>query len=45
MGGKPEDGLAYTLISNKADHHVHSMFANEKPGDRRDSGILDINTL
>ena len=36
MGGKPEDDLAYTLISNKAYKHVRSMFADEKLGDRRD---------
>jgi len=36
LGGKPEDDLAYTLISNKAYNHVRSMFANEKLGDRRD---------
>ena len=35
-GGKPEDDLAYTLISNKAYKHVHSMFTDEKLGDRRD---------
>jgi hypothetical protein len=36
MGGKPEDDLAYTLISSKAYKHVRSMFADEKLGDRRD---------
>ncbi len=36
LGGKPEDDLAYTLISNKAYKHVRSMFANEQLGDRRD---------
>ena len=29
MGGKPEDDLAYTMISNKAFKNVTSMFANE----------------
>ncbi|MCP3866649.1 MAG: fatty acid cis/trans isomerase [Gammaproteobacteria bacterium] len=36
LGGRPEDDLAYTMISNKAYKHVRSMFANEKLGDRRD---------
>ena len=36
LGGRPEDDLAYTLISNKAYKHVRSMFADEKLGDRRD---------
>ncbi|MDB4576044.1 fatty acid cis/trans isomerase [bacterium] len=36
MGGKPEDDLAYTMISNKAYKSVSSMFQNESLGDRRD---------
>jgi hypothetical protein len=36
MGGKPEDDLAYSMISNKAYKSVTSMFAGEKLGDRRD---------
>ena len=36
MGGRPEDDLAYTMISNKAYKSVSSMFASEKLGDRRD---------
>ncbi|UCB55920.1 MAG: fatty acid cis/trans isomerase [Thiotrichales bacterium] len=36
MGGKPEDDLAYTMISNKAYKNVTSMFASEKLGNRRD---------
>ncbi len=36
MGGKLEDDLAYTMISNKAYKRVTSMFANEKLVDRRD---------
>jgi hypothetical protein len=36
MGGKPEDDLAYTMISNKAYKSVSSMFSGEKLGDRRD---------
>jgi len=36
MGGKPEDDLAYTMISNKAYKNVTSMFASEKPVDTRD---------
>jgi len=36
MGGKPEDDLAYTMISNKAYKSVSSMFEGEKLGDRRD---------
>lgn len=35
-GGKPEDDLAYTMISNKAYKSVTSMFENESLGDRRD---------
>jgi len=36
MGGKPEDDLAYTMISNKAYHSVTSMFKDESMDDRRD---------
>jgi hypothetical protein len=36
MGGKPEQDLAYTMISNKAYKSVSSMFAGEKLGERRD---------
>jgi len=36
MGGKSEDDLAYTMISNKSYNNVTSMFANEKLGDKRD---------
>jgi hypothetical protein len=36
MGGKAEDDLAYTMISNKAYKSVTSMFEDEKLGDRRD---------
>jgi len=36
MGGKPEDDLAYTMISNKAYKNVTSMFASEKPIEARD---------
>ena len=36
MGGKPEDDLAYTMISNKAYKNVTSMFVNEKAIDARD---------
>jgi len=36
MGGKPEDDLAYTMISNKAYTNVTSMFASEKLIDARD---------
>ncbi|MBT8128131.1 MAG: fatty acid cis/trans isomerase [Gammaproteobacteria bacterium] len=36
MGGKPEEDLAYSMISNKAYKSVTSMFAGEKLGDRRD---------
>ena len=36
MGGKPEDDLVYTMISNKAYKSVSSMFSGEKLGDRRD---------
>ena len=36
MGGRPEDDLAYTMISNKAYKNVTSMFVSEKPVDARD---------
>ncbi len=36
MGAKPEQDLAYTMISNKAYKSVTSMFANERLADRRD---------
>jgi hypothetical protein len=36
MGGKPEDDLAYTMISNKAYKNVTSMFANEEAITSRD---------
>ena len=36
MGGKPEDDLAYSMISNKSYTSVTSMFADEKLIDRRD---------
>jgi hypothetical protein len=36
MGGKPEDDLGYSMISNKAYKSVSSMFENETLGDRRD---------
>jgi len=36
MGGKPEDDLAYSMISNKSYKSVTSMFANESLVDRRD---------
>ena len=36
MGGKPQDDLAYTMISNKAYKRVTSMFANEQLADRRE---------
>ena len=36
MGGKPEQDLAYTMISNKAYKSVTSMFDNEQIADRRD---------
>ena len=36
MGGKPEQDLAYTMISNKAYKSVTSMFASERLVDRRD---------
>jgi hypothetical protein len=35
-GGRPEDDLAYTMISNKAYKSVSSMFENESLEDRRD---------
>jgi hypothetical protein len=36
MGGRPEDDIAYSMISNKAYKSVSSMFEDEKIGDRRD---------
>jgi len=36
MGAKPEQDLAYTMISNKAYKSVTSMFANERLVDRRE---------
>jgi len=36
MGGRPEDDLAYTMISNKAYTNVKSMFKDEKRDERRD---------
>ena len=36
MGGKAEDDLAYTMISNKAYKSVTSMFKDEQLNDRRD---------
>ena len=36
MGGKPDEDLAYTMISNKAYKNVTSMFVSEKPIDARD---------
>ncbi|MBE9564765.1 MAG: fatty acid cis/trans isomerase [Proteobacteria bacterium] len=36
MGGKPEEDLAYTMISNKSYKNVTSMFAGEKLADKRD---------
>ena len=36
MGGRPDEDLAYTMISNKAYKSVSSMFTGEKLGDRRD---------
>jgi hypothetical protein len=36
MGGKSEEDLAYTMISNKSYKNVTSMLANEKLGDKRD---------
>jgi len=36
MGGKPEDDLAYSMISNKAYKNVSSMFAEAKLGEHRD---------
>ena len=36
MGARPEQDLAYTLISNKAYKSVTSMFSNEELTDRRD---------
>ncbi|MCK5396451.1 MAG: fatty acid cis/trans isomerase, partial [Gammaproteobacteria bacterium] len=36
MGAKPEEDIAYTMVSNKAYKSVTSMFANEQLADRRD---------
>jgi hypothetical protein len=36
MGGRPEDDLAYTMISNKAYKNVTSMFVSEDPIEARD---------
>ena len=36
MGGKPEDDLAYSMISNKAYKSVSSMFDKETLASRRD---------
>ena len=36
MGGKPEDDLAYTMISNKAYKSVSSMFEKDTLAGRRD---------
>ena len=36
MGGKPEDDLAYTMISNKAYKNVTSLFAGEEALSKRD---------
>ena len=36
MGGKPEDDLAYTMISNKAYKNVTSLFAGEEALNKRD---------
>lgn len=36
MGGRPEDDIAYSMISNKSFTSVTSMFADEKLVDRRD---------
>ena len=36
MGAKPEEDLAYTMVSNKAYKSVTSMFAEENLTDRRD---------
>ena len=36
MGGKPEDDLAYTMISNKSYKNVTSMFATVDIDERRD---------
>ena len=44
MGGKPEDDLAYTMISNKSYTSVTSMFSNERLVDRRDY-IHDTQTV
>lgn len=44
MGGKPEDDLAYSMISNKAYKSVSSMFEGEKIGDRRDY-VYDTQTI
>jgi len=44
MGGKPEDDLAYTLISNKDYTNVSSMFSNEDVLKRRNYK-LDTQTV
>ena len=36
LGGRPQDDLAYTFISDKAYKSVRSMFSDEKGADRRD---------
>jgi hypothetical protein len=36
MDGKPDDDLAYTMISNKSYTNVTSMLADEMPADKRD---------
>ncbi len=36
MGGKPEDDIAYTMISNKSYKNVTSMFVDVDPLDSRD---------
>ena len=36
MGAKPEEDLAYTMVSNKAYKSVTSMFFEEDLADRRD---------
>jgi hypothetical protein len=36
MGGKPEDDLAYTMISNKSYKNVTSMFADGREAENRD---------
>ena len=37
LGGAPEADLAYTLLSDKSYDNVSSMFAEHKPGERRDA--------